>query len=214
MAQTAAATASDSSKNEISEDDTDESAPFAIAHNTKFTFKVPLTSAPLSDITSLGNICNLKRIKGHLDGPIVTLGNSPQKKRTWVDVGTKDLPLPSLLFPPSVPEPLSASNDVFGPSRPEAEPSSDSAHTPGSLFTFWHRESAEEKTERNSQEFEELSKTREQRELSAERAEAMRKARQRAGDCERQQRHRDLIHNMKVASGWKPNQKHVSLRLI
>jgi hypothetical protein len=135
----------------------------------------------------MGNIHDLKHAKGHPDGPIVTPGNSPQKKRTQTDVvGMKDLLLPSLLFPPSALEPFSANSDIFGTSVPEAKLSSNEVHMPGSLFTFWCRESVEEKSERNSQEFEELSRTKKQQELHAERAEAMQKARQRADGCERQ----------------------------
>ncbi|KAJ8579505.1 hypothetical protein M405DRAFT_870207 [Rhizopogon salebrosus TDB-379] len=110
------------------------------------------------------------------------------------------------MFPPSALEPLPLpGNDVFGTGRPE--PSSSGTATPGSLFTFWHRESTEERLERNSWEFEELSRTREQRELHAEHTEAMRKARKRADDCERQQKHRDVVRDEKIASGWKPYQK-------
>lgn len=209
-----AAAAVGSTENEASEDDSsDESTPFMIERDAKFTFQVPSASSSPSDVTELGKVHGLKHAKGHLDGPIITPGNSPQKKHAQADVGeTKDLPPPSLLFPPSTLEPLSLSdNDVFGTGRPE--PSSSGTAAPGSLFTFWHRESTEEKSERNSREFEELSRTREQRELHAERTEAMRKAQKRADDRERQQKRRDVVRDEKIASGWKPYQKRVSFRL-
>jgi hypothetical protein len=99
----------------------------------------------------MGNIHDMKRAKGHPDGPIMTLGNSPQKKCTWTDVvGMKDLLPPSLLFPPSALDPFSANSNVFGTSVPEAKLSSNEVHMPGSLFTFWCQESVEEKLERNS----------------------------------------------------------------
>jgi hypothetical protein len=81
MAQTASATTeADSAENGTSEDDTsDESTPFMIEHNAKFTFRVPSTSTSPSDLTGMGNIHDLKRAKGYPDGPIMTPGNSPQK---------------------------------------------------------------------------------------------------------------------------------------
>ncbi|KAJ8579203.1 hypothetical protein M405DRAFT_870581 [Rhizopogon salebrosus TDB-379] len=95
IAQAASAVAAaGSTENKTSEDNSsDDSTPFMIERDAKFTFRVPSASSSPSDITELGNIHGLKRAKGHLDGPIITPGNSPQKKHVWADMGgRKDLP--------------------------------------------------------------------------------------------------------------------------
>jgi len=43
---------------------------------------------------------------------------------------------------------------------------------------------------------------------------AMREDRRRVDDRERQQRHRDKVQERRVANGWKPNQKRVSLLFL
>jgi hypothetical protein len=100
--------------------------------------------------------------------------------------------------------------DVFGGIEPNTNLSDDTAPPAGTLFYFWSKESIADRVERNHRGFEELSQTREARELADERDRAFKRYRQRAGDRARQQRHRDVIREQKIASGWKPNQKRVS----
>jgi len=122
---------------------------------------------------------NMKRPKGHPDGP--TPANSPQKKRVRVTVqDVPDLPSPRLLFPSAATKSPSPENDVFGTKALNSP--RDSGSTAGTLFSFWQRESVEEKTERDYRDLEELRKTREQRKLAEDRMVAMRKDRQRALD--------------------------------
>lgn len=121
------------------------------------------------------------------------------------------LPVPSLLFPPPISEISSTANDVFGGTK-IASPKNDNQKA-GTLFQFWHRESAEDQEERVQREFEELSKTREARMLADERRAAMRKDRRRVQERDRQNRHREKKRNIKIASGWRPNQKRVSVHI-
>ena len=154
--------------------------------------------------TATGSDRSLKRPKGHPDGP--TPASSPQKKRTRAP-DTDPLSLPSLLFPPSSVAPSSIGSDVFGS---EANVTDDTKSTSGTLFSFWSRETVQDRAERDSCEFEELRMTREARALTEERDKATQKARQRVIDREWQQKHRAVVRNRKIAAGWKPNQKRVS----
>lgn len=151
----------------------------------------------------------MKRPKGHPDGP--TPANSPQKKRVRTTVDdVAHMPSPQLLFPSAATKSVSPENDVFSTMAPK-DPR-EFGSTAGTLFSFWQRESVEEKTEHHYRDLEELRKTREQRTLAEDRMVAMRKDRQRALDRERQQVHRDKVRDRKVANGWKPGQKRVSDR--
>jgi hypothetical protein len=168
----------------------------------------------------------LKRAKGHPDAP--TPVSSPQKKRTHTLADTTINVLPSLLFAP-VKQDLSPTYDVFGgnqntavasapppPSFPFTTPNSlpTSDKRDGTLLSFWKHETAEERNERNQREFEELSRTRESRELDDARAKAMSADRKRIQNKQRQQVHRDALRDIKISNGWKPNQKRVSFSLI
>jgi hypothetical protein len=156
---------------------------------------------------------DLKRPKGHPDGPTPT--NSPQKKCTRTTVeNAKELPSPSLLFPPNLMEPSSATDDVFVVKTTHTEPLNKTTPEPGSLFSFWQQESGESRINRNHRDFEELSESREKRELEEERMKGMQKDRQRVGNRERQQRQRDKMREIRVAAGWKPFQKRVSLGFL
>jgi hypothetical protein len=119
-----------------------------------------------------------------------------------------DLPSSQLLFPSATTKLPSPENDVFGTKAPKGP--RESGSTVGTLFSFWQRESVEEKTERHYRDLEELWKTREQRKLAEDRMVAMQKDRRRTLDRERQQVHRDKVRDLKVANGWKPGQKRVS----
>jgi hypothetical protein len=57
-------------------------------------------------------------------------------------------------------------------------------------------------------------KSRKKRELEEERMEGMRKDRRRVGEREQQQRHRDKIREVRLANGWRPFQKRVSLQFL
>lgn len=176
---------------------------FGLALGTEFTFR----ASP-----GLGMHTDLKRPKGHPDGPTPT--DSPHKKRTRTTVGNaNEIPSPSLLFPPSLTEPSSATDDVFGAKTMHTK-SLNTTPDPGSLFSFWQQESGESRINRNHQDFEELSESREKRELEEERMKGMRKDRQRVGNRERQQRQRDKMREIRVAAGWKPFQKRVSLGFL
>lgn len=171
-----------------------------------FTFRQPVRPnadtvnhiKPLEVVTVTENSAERKRAKGHLDRPMPT--SSPQKKRTRIaTVDNTSLPQPSLLFPPSQSSTVPLSSDVFG------------IHRNNTLTSYWKVETLEEKTERNHRDFEELSRTREERERQEERASAIQQDRQKMHDQERQQKHRDGIREIKVANGWKPHQKRVSI---
>jgi ribosomal protein L2 len=100
--------------------------------------------------------------------------------------------------------------DVFGKTQVAATDSDRSGSQKGTLFQYWAQESAEKRAERVQREFEELKDARERSKLADERREAGRKSRERAQLRERQQRHRERLRNIKIASGWKPRQKRVS----
>ena len=86
-----------------------------------------------------------------------------------------DLPSPQLLFPSATTKSSSPENDVF--STKALNGPRESGFTAGTPFSFWQRESVEEKTERDYRDLEELWKTREQRKLAEDRMVAMRKDR-------------------------------------
>ena len=186
---------------------------FDLAQGIEFTFRASIGSMGESNIAT--GVRDLKRLKGHPDGP--TPANSPQKKRTRaVASNADDLPSPLLLFtvPLASAGLPSINQDIFG-TKTAATKSSDAADPePGTLFSFWKWESAENTVERNHRDFEELTRTREKRELEEERMKAMREDRRRVDDRERQQRHRDKVQERRVANGWKPNQKRVSLLFL
>ena len=166
----------------------DDSAPSAVCtsfgHGAEFTFRVPVQE-PVDDAafvelarTATASDRSLKRPKGHPDGP--TPASSPQKKRIRAP-DTDHLPLPSLLFPLSSVAPSSIGSDVFGS---EANVTDDTTSTNGTLFSFWPWETAQDRAERDSCEFEELRMTRETQALTEERDKATREARQRVSDRE------------------------------
>ena len=121
---------------------------------------------------------------------------------------TNRTPLPALFFPPSSGATSSASSYVFGS---EADVTDGTDSTSGTLFGFWQREMPQDRAERNHRGFEELSTTKETRALTKECNKAMQKSRQRTQDRQQQQKHRAVVRNRMIASGWKPNQKRVSL---
>jgi len=188
-----------------SDDDTPAEVHPSFGHGFEFTFQAPLDHTVSADLPRTVTDINLKRPKGHPDGP--TPASSPQKKRIRVP-DTNCTPLPALFFPPSSGATSSASSDVFGS---EADVTDGTDSTSGTLFSFWQREMPQDRAERNHRGFEELSTTRETRALTEERNKAMQKSRQRTQDRQRQQKHRAVVRNRMIASGWKPNQKRISL---
>jgi len=201
-----------------------------------FTFWSQSPSATLSSLSSprelnISNPRELKRAKGHPDAP--TPSNSPQKKRvhTAADM-TIDAP-PPLLFQ-SVKQDfthvdrnaLTATPIVSPPQlspKPESSPASDvfnndsdqsTTRRDGTLMSFWKPETAEEKRQRNHRDFEELSRTREKRELEDARTKALRADRTRIRNKQRQQAHRTAVCDIKISNGWKPNQKRVCFPLF
>jgi hypothetical protein len=175
----------------------------SFGNGAKFTFRAPVVHKPV-DLSNTVTDCNLKRPKGHPDGP--TPANSPQKKCVRAPNTDRTLS-PSLLFPSSSTAPASIGSDIFGS---ECDATDDSKSTSGTLFSFWQRETSQDRVERDNREFEELSTTREMRAFAQERDEAKRKVQRRVCDRERQQKRRDVVRNRKIAAGWEPNQKRVS----
>lgn len=148
-------------------------------------------------------IRNLKRPKGHPHSP--TSESSPQKKRTRVlPTGMDSIPMPHLLFPKTQ---LQTS-----PQMRTAGTSDSTITTPGTLFSFWGYETAEQRAVRNLRDFEQLKDSRQQRQLETERLTAQRKDRLRVEDRERQQIRRAKVRARKIANGWKPFEKRVSNR--
>ena len=128
--------------------------PFADAiMNMPFTFHMPVPVLLAAD-SQLGGLKhdtsqqpqNLKRPKGHCDGPSVP--NSPEKKRTCQDTTSTldDLPLPTLLFPSTTD--TGPSNDVFGGAM--VPPLMKNAK----IERFFSIETAEARAERNTRDFE------------------------------------------------------------
>lgn len=155
---------------------------------------------------------DLKHPKGHPNGP--TPQNSPQKKRTRVKAAdTSSPPPPKLLFPQPLSEPSTVKDDVFGSASIQTALGGGKTRD-GTLFSFWTNESEEEKTKRNCQDFEELRNTHERREFEDARMKAKQKDRERACARQRQSTRRDKVRNLKVANGWKPTQKRVSLNMF
>jgi len=91
---------------------------------------------------------------------------------------------------------------------------SDTTLTNGSLFSFWELETVQTLSERNHCDFEELKNTRETQALTEEWSLVMQKAQWIVCEQESQQKHKDTVHDRKIAAGWKPNQKCVSFPLL
>jgi hypothetical protein len=129
-------------------------------------------SIAISGATAHNEERNMKQPKGHPDGP--TPANSPQKKHVRVMVqDVSNLPSPWLLFPSAATRSPSPENDVFGTKVPNGP--RESGSMAGTLFSFWQRESVEEKTECNYRDLEDLWKMKEQRKLAEDWMVAMRK---------------------------------------
>lgn len=91
-----------------------------------------------------------------------------------------------------------------------AVPSKRSSDTAG-LYKFWTQETPAARLERDHREFEVLRRTNELRQLADERAKAVAKAITASDSWERVRKHRAARLALRVASGFKPNQKRVSL---
>jgi hypothetical protein len=138
-----------------SDDDTPAEVHPSFGHGVEFTFQAPLDHTVSADLPRTVTDINLKRPKGHPDGP--TPASSLQKKRICVP-DTNRTPLPALFFPPSSGATSSASSDVFGS---EADVTDGTDSTSGTLFSLWQWEMPQDRAERNHCGFEELSMTRE-----------------------------------------------------
>lgn len=79
------------------------------------------------------------------------------------------------------------------------------------LFKFWQQETPAARLERDQRGFEALRRTNEQRQLAGERASAVAKAMIASNSAERVRKHRAAKLALRVASGFKPNQKRVSI---
>jgi len=199
-------------------DDSSDSDIVIISHSQRppqfeFTFQGPHLQNSETSVTSAGPNSpitrQLKRSDHHTDGP--SSSDSPQRKRLKVSTSSLSSQLPPSSSPPQTPmEGNSPGYDVFGKTQVAATDSDQSGSHKGTLFQYWARESTEKRAERMQREFEELKGVRERSKLADEHREAERKSRERAQVRERQQRHREKLRNIKIASGWKPRQKRVS----
>jgi hypothetical protein len=174
--------------------------------SSDFTFQMV---APISLVVdnALQPTQSLKRPKGYSDAP--SAPSSPEKKRTCKNqAGLRNSPPPGLLFPSTISAPtgITSSDNVF-----LDMPSLNKKKANAKIDSFFRVETAEAKSERNSQDFEIIAVTKEEQDLQDAHGLARRKARQRQCDRERQSKHRDKVRIQKVADGWIPNQKRVSM---
>jgi hypothetical protein len=205
---TITATQSEHLKESVANEDTILPAFGMTTMNTDFTFRMPVPekSAPDSHLEPQP-AQSLKQPKGHPDR--LSPPNSLEKKRTREDLSSsRDTLMPILLFPPQASSwaVSSASDTAFG--KPTMAPPLKRNAKIESFFTL---ETAEVKAQRNTREFEGIAADKEQQEFH-EAHEAQRcKARQHQCDREWPSKHREMVHTQKIADGWQPHQKHVSL---
>jgi hypothetical protein len=202
------ATQSEHLKESAADEDTILPASGMTTMTTDFTFRMPVPEklAPDSDLEPQPTQ-SLKRSKGHPDGP--SPPNSPEKKRTREDLSSScDSLTPILLFPSQASSRVvsSASDTAFG--NPTMTPPLKRNAKIESFFTL---ETAEAKAQRNTRDHEGIAADKEQQEFCEAHEAQRRKARQRQCERERQSKHRKIVRNQKIADGWQPHQKRVSL---
>lgn len=170
-----------------------------------FSLNVPIV-VPLNSTTSQHS-STTKRPNDHSNRP--TPPSSPRKKRL-----RNDQPVTSsspLIFPlnlnATTPPPASAPNHTGRRYPPTPGP----VMVNSKLENFFKPETSETKAHKNSFDFEVIVAEREQQEFNAMHAQRQRQARQRQNDKERQQKHRTMVFDRKIAEGWVPGQKRVSI---
>jgi hypothetical protein len=198
--------------------------------HAEFTFQFSPTQQHNSPIKD----ANLKkRRKGHPDGP--TPLPSPEKKRTRDSISTE--PVPFVLSTSPKPQAISeaGAQDVFGylnddppesvfagghgvdpvaEGRKSRENGRDDLKTrKDDLRAYWKKETIEEKEDRHYREWEELQRTHEARVFQDEQDKMRRRDKIRADNRARAQRHRDIVRENKIESGWVPFQKRVSSKV-
>jgi hypothetical protein len=175
--------------------------------SSDFTFQMAVPMPLVVDKPLRSPAQSLKRPKGHSDAP--SAPNSPEKKRTYKNqTSSHNPPPPGLLFPSTIyaPTSITSSDDVF-----VGIPLLSKKKANGKIESFFQVETAEARSERNSRDFEGIAETKEEQDLQDAYGLARRKARQRQCERERQSKHRDKVRIQKVADGWIPNQKRVSM---
>jgi hypothetical protein len=174
--------------------------------NTDFTFRAQVPEKLAPDSMEPQPTQNLKRPKGHPDGP--SPPSSPEKKRTRENTtSSRDTLTPVLLFPPQASSQISNMSDtMFG--KPTMAPS---LKRNAKLESFFTPESAEAKKQRITLDFERIAADKELQEFRDTYEAERRKAQRRQFDRERQSKHRDIVRTQKIADGWQPHQKRVSL---
>jgi hypothetical protein len=184
-----------------------------------FTFRSAMAVSTAIGSPSIGSLADavediqgLKRPRGHPDGP--SAPNSPEKKRPHGNVSTTHhLPPPMLVFTPApsvnTAEVPTAGDAFGGPSRTVSK--SNEKLTNAKLDSFFKIETPEAKSERQTRDFERIANERESQEFLDAHAQTLRKERARQLNQERQTRHRDNARDIKIAAGWQPHQKRVSI---
>jgi hypothetical protein len=181
--------------------------------NVEFTFRSPLSAANRESATSKHAVnkqtSSLKRPKGHPDGP--SPPSSPDKKRVRDTSVNLHPSVPALVLPIVPPQiHIDTTSDIFGPVD-EKLPLKRGRNV--KLETFFKVETAEAKLERTTRDFEGIAARREEQEFNDAHALTLRQARRHQGDRERQHKHRQASRERKIAAGWLPNQKRVSLSI-
>ena len=175
--------------------------------SSDFTFQVvvPMLSVvdkPLGSLTQ-----SLKWPKGHSDAP--STPNSPEKKRTWKNQASlHNSPLPGLLFHSTISTPTSITSpdDVF-----VDIPLLSKKKASAEIEPFFQVETAEARSERNSQDFKGIAAMKEEQDLQDAYRLAQHKARQHQHEWECQRKHCDKVCIQKVVDGWTPNKTCVSV---
>jgi hypothetical protein len=84
---------------------------------------------------------------------------------------------------------------------------------PSTLTGFWHVETLDERAQRNARKFEELNRMDEGLQLANCQSKLSQKAMSRDCGRERQRRWRERKREQKLASGWVPGRKKVSVHM-
>ncbi|KAJ7759792.1 hypothetical protein DFH07DRAFT_772123 [Mycena maculata] len=170
-----------------------------LARSAAFTFDSPRTDPT-----------NLKRAKGHPDGPTPT--SSPEKKRVRA-VSRERSPPPPLQFDPPEASTLlehakrdhassaSVPTDVFGSIQ---APTQAASRQQSKIGSFFYVGTAEEKAQMHARNWEKMSNSRDVREALEEQEKYQSKLNATAKATERKQRSRAKQRAEKVAAGWEP----------
>ena len=154
-------------------------------------------------------MCHLKWSDHHTDRH--SSSDSPQWKCLKVLTSSLLSQLPPSSSPPQTPmEGNSPGYDVFGKTQVAATDSDQSGSHKGTLFQYWAQELTEKWVERVQQEFEELKGMCKRSKLADKCWEVEHKSQEQAQIWEHQQKHREKLCNIKIASGWTPRQKWMS----